>query len=101
MRRIHLEQPDARAPSQVSPERQLVFGASEDGRAEFTVSPSLGDEMVVVLASRSPLFDEPLPAGQNERDYLSALRKALLYTPDPSLPNRVVAAALLPIQTAR
>jgi hypothetical protein len=55
--------------------------------------------MVVVLAAASPLFNQPLPKHQSEREFLSALRKAILYKADPKLPERIVSAAFLGLET--
>ncbi len=55
--------------------------------------------MIVVLASRSPLFDAGLPSDQVERDCLTAVRKALIYKPDPSMPDRVVSASYVVFDT--
>ncbi len=55
--------------------------------------------MIVAISSASPLFDEPLPHRQTEREYLSVLRKALIFKSDPSLPDRLVAAYFYGIET--
>ncbi len=96
---VHLSQPALPAPPQALPGKPMIFGDGKDGRDRFTIGPPYGNEMVVVLAARSPLFDKPLVDGANERDYLSEVRKALLYKPDPNLPDRVAAAAVIPIRT--
>jgi hypothetical protein len=55
--------------------------------------------MVIAIASRSPLFEQELPLQQIERDYLSALRRALMYKPAPDLPDRELSAAIVTLQT--
>jgi hypothetical protein len=57
--------------------------------------------MIVALASRSPLFDNPLPATLTEREFLSSLRKQFVYKPDPRLPDREVSAAIATLTTER
>ena len=58
-----------------------------------------GREMIVVLASASPLFEPKLSEEQIDREYLSALRKALVFKADPRLPGRDVSAAFLGLET--
>lgn len=96
---VTLTQPELIPPTPVEPGRHEIFGDGKEGRSKFTIGPPFGREMIVVLASRSPLFEEPLPDAQTEREYLTAVRRALLYKPDPSLPDREVSAAFLPIVT--
>ena len=52
--------------------------------------------MVVV---RSPLFDKTLPDQQTEREYVTALRQALVYKPDPGMPDREVSATVKTLET--
>lgn len=96
---VHLQQPpiDASAPSLSA--KEYLFGDGLEGRQKFTVSAPFGHEMVVVVASASPLFEKKLPANQTEREYLSMLRKAIIYKADPKLPDREISAAFLGIET--
>ena len=55
--------------------------------------------MVIALASPTPLFDRELPAVQTEREYLSALRRALVYKPVQGVPERQVTASVQMLQT--
>jgi hypothetical protein len=96
---VNLAQPNGLVPKPTLPGTALTFGDGQEGRATFTVSPPFGREMIVALASRSPLFDQPLPAQQTEREYLTALRRALIYKPSPELPDREVTAAIQTLQT--
>jgi hypothetical protein len=70
-----------------------------DSQPDMRISPPFGREMVIALASASPLFDKALPDQMTEREFLTVLRKALIYKPRPSDPDRLVAAAVLPITT--
>lgn len=97
---IHLVQPNALLPEPMLPKQTLVFGSGKDGTPKFTVSPPFGREMIIAIASRSPLFDHELPTQQTERDYLSELRRALLYKPVPDMPDREVAAAMTTLKTS-
>ncbi|MBW8640282.1 DUF4384 domain-containing protein [Hoeflea sp. WL0058] len=84
------------------PSQKLRFGDGKEGRAKFTVSPEpLGEEMVVVIASKSPLFDEKRPKIEVERDFLSALREAVISRPDTSSPERLVTADYFILTTKR
>jgi len=96
---VNLAQPEGLVPKPTLPGTVLTFGDGQGGRAKFTVSPPFGREMIIALASRSPLFDQPLPAQQHEREYLSALRRALIYKPSPELPDREVAGAMKTLET--
>jgi hypothetical protein len=74
---VHLVQADADNLRTVDRGRVLKFGDGEDGRASFVISPPFGPEMVIALASRSPLFEAPRPATETEREFLTGLRRAL------------------------
>jgi hypothetical protein len=97
---VHLVQPEGMVAQPTLPNQTLVFGDGKDGRATFTISAPLGREMVIAIASRSPLFAAPLPAKQTEREYLTALRQALAYRPSPTMPPRELSAAIKTLQTA-
>jgi hypothetical protein len=67
--------------------------------ARTVVNPPFGPEMVIAVATASPLFTDAIPASATERDYLTALRKTLLYKPDPNQPDRVLDASALALTT--
>jgi len=46
-----------------------------------------------------PAFENALPAVQTEREYLSALRRALIFKPVPGMPEREVSASMQLLQT--
>lgn len=54
------------------------FGNADQGQMALTVSPPVGDEMLVVIASEQPLFDVARPDSETDRQFLSGLRQALL-----------------------
>ncbi len=97
---VHLVQPSGLVPQPTLPNQILVFGSGEGGKPKFTVSPPFGREMIIAIASRSPLFDHQLPQQQTERDYLTELRKALVYKPVPDMPDRELAATMTTLQTS-
>jgi hypothetical protein len=94
-----LEQPASEVARTHKPNEVVVLGRG-DAQAEFRIASPFGREMVIVLASASPLFETKLPDGMTEREFLTVLRKALVYKPRVSDPNRIVAAAVLPITTS-
>ena len=96
---VHLVQSDAKNLRTVDSQQRLVFGDGIDGRQRFVVRKPFGAEMIIALASRAPLFPEPRPQSESERDFLTALRRALLWKPDVSAPDRVVSAASIAIVT--
>ena len=96
---VHLHQPAGPVQSPSKSKTRFVFGDGKEGRAKFTVTEPYGREMIVVLASASPLFEPKLSEEQIEREYLSALRKALIFKADPRLPDRDVSAAFLGLET--
>ena len=96
---VTLSQPQLTPPTPTKRSSEQLFGDGKEGRAKFTVAAPFGREMAVVLAARSPLFDNPMPATMTEREYLSMIRRALIYKPDPAQPDREVSASVLAITT--
>lgn len=97
---VNLQQVDADNLSTIAANSRLMFGDGEDGRDKFEVSGPYGDEMLLVISSRSPLFSEPRPQTETERNFLTALREAILTRPDKKSPERFISAAYLPIHTS-
>jgi len=97
---VTMVQPKGVVPQPFPSDDKFKFGDGKDGRPKFTVSAPYGNEMVVVVSSASPLFSSEMPQQQSERDYLSTLRKALIYKPAPNMPNREVAAAIRILKTS-
>jgi hypothetical protein len=61
----------------LKPRSHLVFGSGDEwGR--FRVSAPYGREMLIVLAGKQPIFSEARPEQETEREFLTAVRKALL-----------------------
>lgn len=96
---VHLEQPEGIAFNQAQPRSELRFGDGQNGRARFRITPPFGREMVITIASRSPLFERSLPRVQSAREYLSDLRRALIYKPQPDMPDRIIAAEIATFET--
>ena len=97
---VHLVQPTGLVPQPTLPNQTLLFGSGEGGKPKFTVSAPFGREMIIAIASRSPLFDHELPQQETERDYLSQLRRALIYKPVPDMPDREVTASMTTLETS-
>src|SRR5690606_2137841 len=70
------------------------FGNPEAGQAQLTVSPPVGDELLLVLSSEKPLFGAARPDVETHRQFLSALRDGVL-----SGDAGRVTATLLPVTT--
>lgn len=97
---VNLQQVDADNLSTVAPRSEIKFGDGQDGRAKFEVSGPYGNEMLLVISSRSPLFAEPRPQTETEREFLSALREAILARPNKQSAERFISAAYVPIHTS-
>lgn len=73
---LNLTQPGSAALKPRSSHTTLTFGTDEGNG--FTVAPPVGDELLLVVASESPLFDEARPDTETSRTFLSGLREAVL-----------------------
>lgn len=71
---------------------QLTIG--EEGRG-WVVCPPLGQELITVISSPTPLFADALPEAESAKDYLPKLRRML----DANRGNATLAAAYLFMQT--
>jgi hypothetical protein len=96
---VMLEQPGGAAPAPRLPGTVVNIGQGA-GQPEYRVSGPFGREMLIFLAAASPLFDKEVEQQMTEREFLTLLRKALIYKPRASDPDRVVSAAVLPLTTA-
>ena len=96
---VNLVRSDSLALSTSPAHTKMRFGDGRDGRSKFTVGAPFGNEMIVALASKSPLFDEDRPLVETEREFLTALRKAIIARPDPAQPERVVTASYVVLET--
>jgi hypothetical protein len=97
---VNLQQVDADHLKTIAAHSEIKFGDGEGGRDKFEVSGPYGDEMLLVISSRAPLFAEPRPQTETEREFLSALREAILTRPNKQSPERFISAAYLPIHTS-
>ncbi|MGA2129091.1 MAG: DUF4384 domain-containing protein [Xanthobacteraceae bacterium] len=93
---MHLAQPGATGDPTGA---ILTFGDGRQGRSRFLVGPPFGREMIVAIAAPQRLFDATLPARQAARDYLTALRRALIYRRSPDQPDIEASAAVKILRT--
>ena len=97
---LYLLQPEGPLAARHSPGTRLVFGAPPHGDRYTIAGPPFGHEMVIAVASASPLFAEPLAETQTEREFLTAFRRSLTFRPDPTRSPRRTAAAVLLLETS-
>ena len=98
---VHLVQSDPLALATLAAHTRLRFGDGLEGRSLFTVTAPFGHEMMVAIASRSPLFVEHRPPVETEREFLTALRKAIIARPDSEQAERLVSASYAVLETAQ
>jgi hypothetical protein len=95
----YLAQPRGLAATPTAPKQRLVFGDGGHGRSRYTVTAPFGEEMILALAADSPLFDEPRPPVETEREFLTMLRRVLLERPSADAERRKLAAAWTVLRT--
>ena len=96
---VNLVESDPLTLSNLPANAALKFGDGKEGRQKFTVGAPFGNEMIVAVASKSPLFSKDRPLVETEREFLTALRGAIIARPDPTQPERVVSAAFAALET--
>ena len=78
---------------------KIVLGDPITNGRLFFVKPPYGREMLVVLASKTPIFAEQLPRVETERQFLTELRRTLIAISDAASADRVVSASFDTIVT--
>jgi len=78
---------------------KITLGDGSNSGPKFTIVEPYGSEMLIVVASKSPLFQQPRPLVETERAFLTALRKAILYKPDAQSTDRIVSANFVAFKT--
>jgi len=96
---LNLVQPGVGSLNAYPPRSKVVIGDARTAGPQFKVSAPFGREMLIVLAGRSPIFSDKRPTQETEREFLTALRRALIAKPDPSSPDREVTAGFDTIVT--
>ena len=61
----------------VTAKTRHILGDIAKGQKQWQINPPFGTEMIVIIASSTPLFDRSRPELEQAKDYLSALRKAI------------------------
>jgi len=75
---VNLTQPTSASLKPKAGHTQLKFGDAQANGLTLQVQKPVGDELLLVMASERPLFDQALPDQESNRAFLSDLRKAVL-----------------------
>ena len=90
---VNLIQPGDGSFKTYGPRSKVTIGANAGGGRRFFVQGPYGREMLIVLVGRSPVFPDRRPRLETEREFLTALRRALLAKPDVDAPDRDIVAS--------
>ena len=97
---VHLVQPAGLVPQPTLPAADADLRQRRGRQAEIqgrsALRPRDDHRHRLALAA----FDHELPQHQVERDYLTDLRRALIYKPDATMPDRELAATMTTLQTS-
>jgi hypothetical protein len=91
---LNLSQPNSADLRPKAGHTIVRFGDAEGGQISLTVSPPVGEEMLVVVSSEKPLFGAARPDTETYRQFLSALREGVL-----SGEGGRVTASIVPVTT--
>ena len=91
--------PLGRFPKAMPPNSKVMLGGGAGGEPVYRIGPPYGDEIIVVVASASPLFRDELPDTSTDRDYLTSFRKSFLLEPAGGGGRRMVSAVVIPLKT--
>jgi hypothetical protein len=95
---VNLIQPGDGSFKTYAPGSNIVIGDNAAARRFFVKEP-YGREMLIVLVGRSPIFPDRRPRQETEREFLTALRRALIAKSDPNGPDRDIVASFDAIVT--
>jgi len=96
---VHLYWPAGRFPKALPPGSKVTLGGGKNGEPLYRVGAPFGDEVIVVVASASPLFEGAPPESATDREYLTAFRRAFVLGARDGSGNRVVSASALLLKT--
>lgn len=96
---VNLHWPEGRFPKALPPNTRVTFGGGAAGQPVYRIAAPFGDEIVVVVASASPLFADEPPEISTDRDYLTSFRKSFLVQPAGGGGPRTVSAVAVPLRT--
>jgi hypothetical protein len=91
--------PQGRFPKAFPPRTKVTFGGGAGGEPVYRIARPVGDEIIVIVASASPLFQDELPDTATDRDYLTSFRKSFLRQPESGGGQRVVSVIAVPLKT--
>jgi hypothetical protein len=91
--------PQGRFPKAFPPNSKVTFGGGAGGEPIYRIAPPLGDEIIIVVASASPLFQDEPPETATDREYLTSFRKSFLVQPKSGGGQRRVSAVAVPLRT--
>jgi hypothetical protein len=91
--------PEGKFPKALPPNTKMTLGGGAGGEPVYRITPPFGDEIVVVVASASPLFADELPDTSTSRDYLTSFRKSFLLSPKSGGGQRTVSVLAVPLKT--
>jgi hypothetical protein len=91
--------PQGKFPKAFVPNTKVTFGGGAGGEPIYRITRPVGDEIVIVVASASPLFQDELPETATDREYLTSFRKSFLVQPKGGGGRRVVSALAVPFKT--
>lgn len=95
---VHLEWSQGILSTPIAPNSRIRLGDKAKGLT-FKIGPPFGEEMIIAVASASPLFLGSVPERAIDREYLTTFRAAFLVKPKGADKNRVVSAAMVPLKT--
>jgi hypothetical protein len=96
---VNLYWPQGRFPKALPPNTKMTLGGGKGGEPVYRIAAPFGDEIVVVVASASPLFPDEPPDTETSRDYLTSFRKSFLLRPQGGGGQRTVSALAVPLTT--
>lgn len=91
---VNLAQPNSANLKPKAGHTQLKFGDAQTDAMTLQVQKPVGDELLLVVASEKPLFNQALPDQESNRSFLSDLRQAV-FSGDAGR----VTATVLPVTT--
>ena len=91
--------PQGRFPKAFPPKSKVTFGGGAGGEPVYRIAPPLGDEIIIVVASASPLFQDEPPETATDREYLTSFRRSFLVQPKGGGGQRTVSAIAVPLRT--
>lgn len=95
---VFLLQPSQLVAKQYDPFSKILLGDGKEGRPTITVSAPFGNEMLLLITTASPLFDQPKPPTEQQRDLLTEVRRLMLVRA-PGQNRRRISAVALSLET--